>query len=190
MKASTVLVFILTSSAPCLLTNDAAPQVGQPQLPKRDLTLIANEASFPPSPADIVMIKIRILQAEHAAAVARIAAIEARIRQIREEGESRIKALSDEREALARREKELSEALETARPLCLVSRSFPRDSVLDRVESRDVSQEASLFPARDHSAELFRNILRGRVRGDTVAVRDLRDDPGEIRRLLFTRKKG
>jgi predicted nucleic acid-binding Zn-ribbon protein len=62
------------------------------------------------------MIKIRILQAEHAAAVARIAAIEARIRQIREESESRIKALSDEREALARREKELSESLETARP--------------------------------------------------------------------------
>jgi hypothetical protein len=116
MRISIAPVLILGVFGSCLLANNDVPQLDRPTLPKRDLTLLANPAAFPPSSAEIAKIKIRMLQAEHAAAHARMAAIEARIRRIREESEAQIKALREEHDALAGREKEISEALKTSRP--------------------------------------------------------------------------
>jgi hypothetical protein len=115
MKATTC-VSILILSGLCLLANNSVPQIDKTELPKRDLTLIANPEAFPPSPADLAKIKIRVLKAEQAAAVARIAAIEARILQIQVESESRINALREECEALVRRDKEIGDALKSSHP--------------------------------------------------------------------------
>ena len=116
MKIPIAPVFILAAFGSCLFANDGVPQLDRPALPKQDLTLIVNPAAFPPSPSEIKKIKIRVLKAEQDAAVARIAAIEARIRQVREESEARIKALSEERDALAEREKAIGETLKIPQP--------------------------------------------------------------------------
>ena len=116
MKIPTAPVFILTVFGSCLLANEGVPQLDRSALPKQDLTLIANPAAFPASPSEIKKIKIRVLKAEHDAAVAGIAAIEARIRKVREESEARMKALSEERDALAEREKAIGETLKIPQP--------------------------------------------------------------------------
>lgn len=116
MKLSIAPVLIVAVFSSCLLANNGVPQVDRPVLPKRDLTLLANPAAFPPSAAEMAKVKTRMLKAEQAAANARIAAVEARIRQIREESEAQIRTLSEERSALAGREKEISEALKAPPP--------------------------------------------------------------------------
>jgi hypothetical protein len=116
MKASTTLVFLSIVAGSGLIASAGAPQMDRPALPNRDLTLIADPSSFPPSPAEMTKVKIRVLKADQAAAVARIAAIDSRIRQIREDSEARIKALIEERDMLVAREKEISDTLKTPRP--------------------------------------------------------------------------
>jgi hypothetical protein len=62
---------------------------------------------------------------------------------------------------------------------------------MDRVESGDVSEEASFFPAGDYSPELFGIFFAIEPQVTTVvAVRDLRDEPQKIRSLLLGRKNG
>jgi hypothetical protein len=116
MKTLARIVLLLTASGSVLLGADRTNEIGPLVSPNRDLTLIANPAAFLPSAADLAKIKARDLEAERQAAVARVAAIGARIRQIREESEARIEQLRGERDALVQREKEISESLRNARP--------------------------------------------------------------------------
>ncbi len=103
MRAPLALFLLVSGSS--LLAKVGELQSDLHQLPRRDVTLIANPDSFPPSPAELAKIKVRVLKAEQAAAIARIAAIEARIR-----------ALNEERDSLIQREKQIGEALNSTRP--------------------------------------------------------------------------